>query len=247
MVMRTVMSRLGWNEYRSHRAYDRYLSRMLREHRGNRRLALALAVGSISIDLFDQQGDGHVALLKYHGLADGMSIFDLGCGCGRTAQALQRSGWQGSYTGTDILKRFVIELRDQCPDYQAFVHRTASIPMPDASLDMLYHWSVFTHLSPEECFLYLEDTFRALKPGGKTVFSFLELADSEHQDLFYRRVAAVRNGRPMPLLDTFIHRDWITCWAHKIGFEEPVFTDGFDTTNHGAFWQALVALRKPAA
>jgi len=245
MILHTVLSLFGLNEYQSHRAYDRYLSRMIRKNRGDRDLAYAMAIGSLSVELFRSQGDCHVAMLKHHGLKDGMALFDLGCGCGRTAQALQRSGWQGTYTGTDIIERFVAELRNKCPGYKAFVHRQPSIPVPEASIDLLFHWSVFTHLSLEEIYLYLADTFRALKPGGKVIFSFLELTDPEHQTLHFRRVASMERGKKLPELDTFIHRDWIKVWADKIGFTQLSFTDGTDDTDHPASWQALAVMSKP--
>jgi len=241
-----LLNRIGFNEYRSFRAYDRHLDSRLRANPGDRDLAFAQAIGSQTLEGFVSQGDGHVAVLKHHGLAEGMAIFDLGCGCGRTAQALQRSGWQGSYTGVDVIERFVAELRTKCPGYQAFRHRSSSVPMPDESLDMLFHWSVFTHLAPEECYLYMQDMFRALKPGGKLVFSFIELTDSEHWTIFDNRLSRITRRRKLGLLDTFLHRDWIRIWAKRIGFSEPAFTDGRDGTNHAPFWQSLVAMTKPS-
>jgi hypothetical protein len=110
---------------------------------------------------------------------------------------------------------------------------------------MLYHWSVFTHISPEECFLYLKDSFRALKPGGKTIFSFVELTDPAHQGVFHWRVGEIAAERHLPILDTFLHRDWIRIWADAIGFTPPVFTDGDDGADHPPFWQTLAVMRKP--
>jgi ubiquinone/menaquinone biosynthesis C-methylase UbiE len=233
------------NEYFAFRGYERHLTRCLRAHPGNRALAFAQAIGSDTLEMFRQQGDGHVAVLRSHGLEDGMAVFDLGCGCGRTAQALLRSNWKGQYTGVDVVERFVAELRARCPDYRAFRHRRPDIPASDDSIDMLFHWSVFTHLSIEECFLYLKDSYRALKPGGKTVFSFLELTDPGHLPVFASRVNRLAAGRKLALVDTFLHRDWIRMWAADIGFEAPSFTDGSDDSRHPAFWQSLVAMRKP--
>lgn len=237
----------GSTSYDSVMAYDQLISRLLKHNPKDRDLAFALAVGSLTVDLFHEQGAGHVAVLKAHGLTDGMAVFDLGCGCGRTAQALQRSGWQGSYTGTDIITRFIDELKAKCPGYTALVHRQPSIPVADASLDMLFHWSVFTHISPEECYLYMADSFRAMKPGARMVFSFMELSDPEHQATFFRRVKTLAKNQPDPVLDTFLHRDWINFWAHDIGFLPPEFTDGNDGSRHGPFWQTLVAMSKPPA
>jgi SAM-dependent methyltransferase len=243
--MMRILARLNRDGYDSSRAYDRFLTSRLKANPNNRRLAFAQAIGAESLESFDAQGDGHVAVLQHHGLADGMAVFDLGCGCGRTAEALVRNGWKGSYTGVDVVERFVAELRARCPGYDAFRHQAANIPAPSESLHLVFHWSVFTHLSPEECYLYLADTFRALKPGGKTVFSFLELADPGHRAVYFRRVEVLARGGKLDLLDTFLHRDWIELWAKDIGFEAPAFTDGADESNHPPFWQTLVVLEKP--
>lgn len=231
--------------YDSVAAYERHLNAKLKLYPDDRDLAFAVAIGSDSVEQFVAQGDDHVAILRHHGLRDGMSVYDLGCGCGRTAQALRRAGWQGEYTGADIVEGFVSELKRKCPGYEAHVHREPTLVAADASLELVYHWSVFTHLSPEECFLYLEDSFRALKPGGKLVFSFLELTDPRHFAHFEGRVARLRGKEALPLLDAFLHRDWIRLWGEKIGFSEVHFTDGSDDTNHPAAWQAVASMAKP--
>lgn len=233
-------------KYDSATAYEKLLKRRLKQHKGNRDLAFAWAVGSVSLELFREQGDAHVLVLNHYGLSDGMAIYDLGCGCGRTAQALQRAGWQGNYTGVDIITPFIDELKAKCPGYKAHVHNKPTILAADRSLDLVFHWSVFTHLSPEECFLYLKDTFRTLKPGGKTIFSFLEADEPLHQRVFDSRVHGLEVGSPAPILDTYLHKDWILHWARQLGFSPPVFTHGDDATHHPPFWQTLAAMEKPA-
>lgn len=208
-------------------------------------MAMMATIGAVSREEFVKQGDGHVAVLRHHGLIDGMSIYDLGCGSGRTAMALQRSSWQGQYKGADIVKPLIEYLKSKCPGYDAVVHRDLTIDAPDASLDIVFHWSVFTHLYPEECYLYMADTFRALKPGGKLVFSFLEFEDVKHRHIFHNRASAFRKKGWANLLDTFLHRDWIRVWSQDIGFEAVSFTDGTDETHHPQFWQALVEMSKP--
>ena len=226
-------------------AYERHLRQALRRHPKDRDLAFADAIGSQSVELFIQQGDGQVAALKHYGLEDGMAIYDLGCGCGRTAQALFRSGWQGSYMGADVVKGLITELKRKCPGFEAVVHRRPTIVAEDNSLDLVFHWSVFTHITPEDCFLYLEDTFRALKPGRKLVFSFLEMTDPHHYAVFESRLRRLRNRKSLHLPDTFLHRDWISLWADKIGFVDVAFADGDDDTNHPPIWQAVASMMKP--
>ena len=234
------------SDYNSVEAYNLYLDECLKRYRHNEDLAYAVAIGSLSVELFDRQGDLQVEVLGHHGLVDGMTVFDLGCGSGRTAQALQRAGWQGTYHGADIIERFAERVRRKCPGYNAVTHQKPSIPMPDASIDLLYHWSVFTHISPEECYLYMRDIHRVLKPGGRMVFSFLELTDPDHWPVFESRVNVMARDRQPTLLDAFLHRDWIANFADRLGFTPPRFTAGNDASSHPQFWQALAVLDKPA-
>lgn len=243
---RKARAATGSGQYDAVAAYQRHLDSKLELYGADRDLAFAEAVGSVSVELFRQQGDAHVAVLVHHGLKPGMAVFDLGCGCGRTAQALQRSGWTGRYTGTDIIPGFIEELKAKCPGFEGHVHTKPTIRAENQSLDMLYHWSVFTHIPPEECFLYMEDSYRALKPGGKMVFSFLEFANPEHWPNFMLRVRRIEKDEPLNLLDTFLHCDWITAWAEEIGFSQIAFTNGSDATCHPPFWQTLVAMTKKA-
>jgi SAM-dependent methyltransferase len=234
------------NRFHSVHSYRALVSRRLREHPGNRDLAMIMSVGSLTMEDFMRQGDGHVAVLRHHGLRDGMAVYDLGCGSGRTAQALVRSGWQGNYKGADIERRLVAYLKDNCPGYDAVVHRKLSIDAPDGSQDMIFLWSVFTHLYPEECYLYLRDMFRALKPGGKVVLSFLEIENAEHREIFKRRARSFERHGWSSSLDAFLHRDWLRIWAEEFGFSSVAFTEGQDASAHPPFWQTLAVMTKPA-
>lgn len=209
-------------------------------------IAMYRAVGCKTLEEFRHVGDTHVAVLRHNGLRDGMSIYDLGCGSGRTAQALLRAGWSGVYKGADIVQALVDYLNAHVPGSPAVVNRNLDILADDSSLDIVFHWSVFTHLFPEECYVYLADIFRTLKPGGRLVFSFLEMESEPHRRLFAGRVSQFRSGNKSGHLDTFLHRDWIVRWAGEIGFTGVRFTDGADAARHPAFWQTLVAMDKPA-
>lgn len=140
--------------------YRRIVRNKLRQMPDDRVLALAQAIGAETMDTFVSQGDGHVAVLRHNGLTDGMAVYDLGCGCGRIAQALQRSDWQGTYTGADVVPELLEELARQCPDYATVLNIKPTIVAPDGSLEMVFHWSVFTHLFPAEAYLYTRHSGR---------------------------------------------------------------------------------------
>jgi 2-polyprenyl-3-methyl-5-hydroxy-6-metoxy-1,4-benzoquinol methylase len=225
--------------------YQTLVRRKLKEMPNDRALALAQAIGAESMDSFASQGDGHVAVLRHHGLVDGMKIYDLGCGCGRTAQALVRSDWQGEYTGADVVQELLDELYFRCPEYSTVLNFTPNIIADNNELDIIFHWSVFTHLYPGEAYLYTADAFRALKPGGKMVFSFLEMSDPAHDVVWESNLTRLRRGVAAEQLDAFLHRDWICKFARDAGFAEPIFTNGSDDSHHPPFWQSLAVLEKP--
>lgn len=234
---------------RSHSIHDyqKLVDLKLKAMPHDRALALAQAIGAPTMEDFVAQGDGHVAVLRHNGLEDGMTVYDLGCGCGRTAQALRRSRWRGQYTGADVVPQLLAELALRCPDYETVLNFEPRIVADDNSLDIVFHWSVVTHLFPGEAYLYVADAFRALKPGGKLIFSFLEMEDPAHDRVWQANLTRLRQGHVAEQLDAFLHRDWIRRFAHDAGFAEPRFTDRFDGSAHPQFWQSLVVMEKASS
>jgi SAM-dependent methyltransferase len=151
MVSLTQKFLLRANRWHSVHSYNALIARKRRLHQGDEQMAMITSIGALTPEDFARQGDIQVAVLQHHGLKDGMAVYDLGCGCGRTAMALQRDGWQGNYKGADIVNPLVDYLNANNPGFEAIVHRENSIAASDESLDMVFHWSVFTHLYPEEC------------------------------------------------------------------------------------------------
>lgn len=217
--------------------YQKLIKRLKKEHPQD--LAMAMAVGSTSLKDFRELGDKQVEVLKNIGLKDGMSIYDLACGSGRTASALQRAEWKGTYTGADIMPEFTDYLERTCPGYKAIVNASLTIKSLNNSLDILFAWSLFTHLLHEETFLYMQDAKRTLKPGGALIFSFLEFEVQDHWIVFSNTVNE-RTHQFRTHLNTFLHKDQITLWARHLGFEKPIFLEGNEN-----FWQSLAILKKP--
>lgn len=219
------------------RDYKKLINRLQKDHPQD--LAMAMAVGSTSLKDFRELGDKQVAVLRKIGLKEGMSIYDLACGSGRTASALQRAEWKGTYTGADIMPELTDYLERTCPGYKAIVNTNLTIKSLNNSLDILFAWSLFTHLLHEETYLYMEDAKRTLKPGGVLIFSFLEFEVQDHWTSFINTVNE-RRHQFRTHLNTFLHRDQITLWALSLGFEKPTFLEGEEN-----FWQSLAILKKP--
>jgi hypothetical protein len=78
---------------------------------------------------------------------------------------------------------------------------------------------VITHLLHEESYAYLVESFRALKPGGKVVMSFLEYGVEDAWKIFLTNVDWVRRGTQIGHLNVFLTCDEIVLWARHLGFE----------------------------
>ena len=203
--------------------------------------AMAYAVGG-SYEIF---GKIEAQVLRQAGLAKGMRVVDLGCGSGRLASVLH-STEEISYVGIDIIKKLLDYAKTKAPRYEFILHRDLSIPQPDASADIVSAFSLFTHLLHAETYIYLEESKRVLKPGGRIVFSFLEFSEPAHWTVFAHTYETVRN-RTADHLNMFIERNAISTWAAHLGLEVERFIDGMTPVLDGvhALGQSVVMLRKP--
>ncbi len=231
-------------EHNSHliRDYSRLVRMLVAEHPDNLGLAMAKAVGAQTLDIFREMGEKQFQVLRRFGLEDGYAIYDLACGSGSTAAALLRHGWSGDYRGADIIAELANYAEQTNPGLRFFVHSDYSINASDNTLDIVFTWSLFTHLQLEEIFLYAKDCLRALKPGGILLFGFLTLKDRLHRDLILNRATALENGVASVHLDTFLDTDTISIlFERMLGFSPLGFIDAGDENKLG---QALAAFRK---
>lgn len=136
---------------------------------------------------FTKTGNDQVGFLaELCGLTPEHKVLDIGCGVGRLAVPLTRTlGPKGGYEGFDVAPYMI----DWCtrnitashPNFR-FTHAnvktsTAShdkgvdaaeyvFPYQDATFDLAYAGSLFTHLTPAAATNYLRQIARVLKPGG---------------------------------------------------------------------------------
>jgi SAM-dependent methyltransferase len=138
-------------------------------------------------------------LVRYAGLRPHERVLDVGCGIGRMAVPLTTYLSPGSYEGFDVAtpaidwcQRAITPFFPQCHfqhvnvknglynpqgtiDPHAFV-----FPYPDASFDLVFLTSVFTHMLEEETRHYVQEISRVLRPGGRMLATFfLENAESK--------------------------------------------------------------------
>jgi SAM-dependent methyltransferase len=94
-------------------------------------------------------------------------MLDFGCGWGRVARFFLRDVEPGSLFGFDVEEAVLDAAREQMPS----AHWQLVEPLPpsgaeDGSFDLIYSYSVFSHLSEEAHLRWLEEFQRLLRPGG---------------------------------------------------------------------------------
>ena len=125
-------------------------------------------------------------------------VLDIGSGNGRTARVLTRElRSPGSYDGFDINREVIAWCqrryrRTHAPFRfkHADLHNTAynpdgrhaaadyRFPYPDAAFDLVFAFSVLTHLMPESAERYISEASRVLASGGRMLLTWFLLTDA---------------------------------------------------------------------
>lgn len=109
------------------------------------------------------------ALLNWHSrsLRSFASILDFGCGVGRLVQYLFELAPQAAVSGCDVSPEAIRQCRRRCSKGRFLVNRWAPpLDMADETFDLIYSYSVFTHLSEANHQAWLRELARLLRPGG---------------------------------------------------------------------------------
>jgi SAM-dependent methyltransferase len=146
-------------------------------------------VGAGTLENFYLVGEAWAHVL-HHRLAPGATALDIGCGCGRTARFLlfrediayigfdifePAIAWCNRYLAPFAKGRFRFEHFDAHSGHYNPRGRLKAtevrFPAADASIDVAFAASLFTHLLEDDARHYLRESARILKPTGVLVAS----------------------------------------------------------------------------
>jgi len=236
--------------------YQNYLNNLLKVFPRDEALSIAAGMnysaigtdsGTPGIDCgsYIETGILQKEILLHYGLKPNMSIIDFGCGSGRLAHALP-ADYNLDYLGIDVIEDLLKFARTKSPkNYKFNIHKKLlSVPVKSESIDFICAFELFPLLLHEEIYIYLEDMKRALKKGGRVIFSFLEFDNNQHWHVFCNSVHEKINKMPSHL-NTYTEKSVLKLWAEKIGYKIIGFTDGTDKKFNGKnFGQSLAVFEK---
>lgn len=142
-----------------------------------------------------------VELKELGGLRPEHDVLDIGCGFGRIAiQLTQFLDPSARYVGIDIVPEMVAWCTDEITSrYPAFEFRRIDVhnqhyhpggtgqasrvrlPAADSSADLVFLFSVFTHMYPADVRHYLREIRRCLKPGGRLMATYFLINDAAQE------------------------------------------------------------------
>jgi len=112
------------------------------------------------------------AALARDGVAVGRlgALLDFGVGCGRVARHWSDAG--GEVHGCDYNPVLVEWCRRNLPHVRTAVNRLEPpLPYADARFDLVYAWSIFTHLDEPRQHAWIAELRRVTRPGGHVLFT----------------------------------------------------------------------------
>jgi len=161
-------------------------------------------------------------------IGDFSDVFDFGVGCGRVIRRMAEIYPNIRLTGGDIDAEAIQWLSDNYASLGKFVtlpHRPAST-ISDASFDLVYGISVFTHLPEDMQFEWLRELHRVTKPGAVLLLSlhgenYLRLFPEQAQakaaangGFFYNDDAGLTSGLPEFYKNAYHTREYVARhWA----------------------------------
>lgn len=159
---------------------------------------LRTQIGPLHADanVFLRSGKHHADLIRDLLEQDGTSpeqldaILDFGCGCGRVLRHWASLSHVEVF-GCDVNTKMIEWCRANLPFVEASV-TSAEPPLPyeRSSIDLVYAFSVFTHLTEAAQKSWMEECFRVLKLGGYLLLSTL----GEHYAALDRLTASERES-----------------------------------------------------
>jgi SAM-dependent methyltransferase len=131
---------------------------------------------------------------------DNLKILDWGCGPARVIRHLPEFLPNSQLFAVDYNRQTIEWCKENIEGIQFIKNELEPpLPFPDSSFDLIYALSVFTHLSKENHYKWIEELDRLLKPGGILFFttqgdSFKSKLTESEKKRFSKKLLVVRDN-----------------------------------------------------
>ena len=155
------------------------------------------------------------------------TVLEIGCGAGRVGEYLAPRC--GRWVGADVSRNMLAHAEQALAGASnvAFVTLTGDgLPASlDGSIDVVYCTTVFMHLEEWDRYRYIQDAFRALKPGGRLYVDSFSLLSPDGWALFEQTAKLPPRDRPPHVSKSSTPQELRT-FVEKAGFEALRVRDG---------------------
>jgi SAM-dependent methyltransferase len=131
------------------------------------------------------------------------AILDFGCGCGRVTRHWRGDGAARIF-GTDYNQQLIDWCRRNLPFAEFSLNRlTPPLSYDDGAFDLIYAFSVFSHLTEDLQVPWMRELTRVLKPNGHLLFSthgerYTHRLNAEERHRFAAGELVVKNNVKTP-------------------------------------------------
>jgi SAM-dependent methyltransferase len=182
---------------------------------------------------------------------DGVAaVLDFGCGCGRVLRWFPNGLPDAEWIGVDVKASSIEWCQANLAGRFERTLPSPPLPLADASVDLVYALSVFSHLDRDAAQSWIRELRRVLRPNGRLVLSTLgsfslavAMRSPEHQHSFQLDAAgAAQFLRRLPHERFVFHRPTDE-WSKKLEGADESYGLAFLTEEHvRSDWNDLFAV-----
>lgn len=162
-------------------------------------MGLVLTVNKLPADEkhFWESGKQAAMLLKKY-VNENSVVLDVGCGIGRIMKFL--APYVGELHGVDVSLEMIELAKKELSDIpNVFLHLTNGVDLkifPENTFDFVYSFITLQHLEKEDAYVYMEEIYRVLKPGGKAFLGFPNLFSKAYWNDFLHHCSSIKSRLP---------------------------------------------------